>query len=96
MIKEDLSEMHIVISCYMILASERIGLKCLAGIESMDGYIDFGTGGPRKPLILHMFPVAHLIHLLRMGDGKTFPRNHRSDEILARLANELVKADANN
>jgi hypothetical protein len=49
MIKEDLLEMHIVISCYMILALERIGLKCLAGIESMDCYIDFGTGDPRKP-----------------------------------------------
>lgn len=88
-----------VISYYMTLASERIGLRCLAGIESMGGYIDFGTGGPRKPLtcrFLHIFPVAHFSHLLRMGDGKTFPRNPRSDEMLARLANELVKADANN
>ncbi|KAF9046541.1 DHHC palmitoyltransferase-domain-containing protein [Panaeolus papilionaceus] len=29
------------------------------------------------------------------GDGKTFPRNPRSQELLARLANELVKLDAN-
>lgn len=31
-----------------------------------------------------------------MGDGKTFQRNQRSDEMLARLANELVKADTEN
>lgn len=31
-----------------------------------------------------------------MGDGKSFPHNPRSDEMLARLANELVKADMNN
>jgi len=31
-----------------------------------------------------------------MGDGKTFPRNQRSDEMLARLANELVKSDRDN
>lgn len=49
MIKEGLLEMHIVISCHMMLDLERIGLRCLAGIKSMDGYIDFGTGGPRKP-----------------------------------------------
>ena len=41
-------------------------------------------------------PSCSFNHLLRMGDGKTFPRNHRSDEMLARLANELVKSDANN
>ncbi|PPR00455.1 hypothetical protein CVT24_004516 [Panaeolus cyanescens] len=29
------------------------------------------------------------------GDGKTFPRNPRSQELLARLATELVKLDAN-
>ncbi|PPQ92838.1 hypothetical protein CVT25_004326 [Psilocybe cyanescens] len=29
------------------------------------------------------------------GDGKHFPRNPRSDEMLAKLANELVKADLN-
>lgn len=45
---------------------------------------------------LHIFPVTHFKSLLRTGDGKTFPRNRRSDEMLARLANELVKADANN
>ena len=28
-----------------------------------------------------------------IGDGKTFPRNPRADEMLARLANELVSAD---
>lgn len=28
------------------------------------------------------------------GDGKTFARNHRSEELLSRLARELVKADA--
>jgi len=31
-----------------------------------------------------------------MGDGKAFPRNRRSDEMLARLAKELVKVDTNN
>jgi len=31
-----------------------------------------------------------------MGDGKTFPRNQRTDEMLARLASELVKTDADN
>ncbi|KAF8158187.1 DHHC palmitoyltransferase-domain-containing protein [Crassisporium funariophilum] len=30
-----------------------------------------------------------------MGDGKTFPRNPRSEEMLARLAQELVKLDTN-
>ncbi|KAF9562589.1 zf-DHHC-domain-containing protein [Agrocybe pediades] len=29
-----------------------------------------------------------------MGDGKTFPRNPRAEEVLAKLAQELVKADA--
>lgn len=95
MIKENLSQMHMIRSCYMILDSERIGLRCLVGIESMDGYIDFGAEGPRKPrlAVSSIFPVAHLCHLLRMGDGMTFPRNPRSTEMLARLADELVKAD---
>jgi len=30
-----------------------------------------------------------------MGDGKTFLRDHRSDKILVRLANELVNAATN-
>jgi hypothetical protein len=29
----------------------------------------------------------------RKGDGRTFPRNLRSDELLARLAEEIVKMD---
>lgn len=29
----------------------------------------------------------------RMGDGRTFPRNPRADEMLARLAAELVNDD---
>jgi hypothetical protein len=32
----------------------------------------------------------------RTGDGKHFPRNPRAEEMLARLAVELVKADRNN
>lgn len=29
----------------------------------------------------------------RMGDGKHFPRNPKSDELLARLAKELVNSE---
>ena len=57
----------------------------------------------RRVLVSHELPFSPYVpplliqcHLLRMGDGKTFPRNHRSDEMLARLANELVKAEADN
>ena len=62
----------------------------------MGGYIDFGMGASRK-LSTHKrhFHNYSFNRLLRVGDGKTFPRNPRSDELLARLANELVKADMN-
>ena len=59
--KEDLSEMHMVISCCMIWASEKIGLRYLAGIESVDGYIDFGMGAPGKSPNCRFFLVAHFI-----------------------------------
>jgi hypothetical protein len=36
---------------------------------------------------------THFFFMFRCGDGKTFPRNPRSDETLARLAKELVQAD---
>ena len=86
--------MRMPISCYMMLASERIGLRCLAGMKIMDGFIDFGVEGPRKSwLAVSYIPSSSFRHLLRMGDGKTFQRNRQSDEMLARLANELVKAD---
>jgi hypothetical protein len=29
----------------------------------------------------------------RQGDGRTFPRNPKSEELLARLAKELVEVD---
>lgn len=84
----------------MILASERIGLRCLVGKVDMDGYIDFGVEGFRKPWFaicsLCFPPMLIQVILLRMGDGKTFPRNRQSDEMLARLATELVKADVDN
>lgn len=38
------------------------------------------------------FRSHHLLHSL--GDGKSFPRNPRSEEMLAELAKELVKADS--
>jgi palmitoyltransferase len=31
--------------------------------------------------------------VIRKGDGRSFPRNPRSDGMLARLAEELVKVD---
>lgn len=35
----------------------------------------------------------HSTRLARTGDGMNFPRNPRADELLARLASELVDAD---
>ena len=62
--KEGLLGMHMAISCFIMWGSEKIGLRCLAGIKSMDGYIDFGMETPRKPstsLFIHTFLVAHFI-----------------------------------
>ena len=69
--KEDLSELHIVISYHMMWASKRIGLRCLAGIESMDGCIDFGMGAPRKSLTCR-FLVAYLIIILGWAMERPF------------------------
>ena len=61
MTKENLSEMRMAKSCYMMLASERIGLRCLAGMEILDGYIDFGAEGPRKSLLAVSSLYSHLV-----------------------------------
>ena len=37
--------------------------------------------------------IACLPHSHRKGDGATFPRNPKADELLSRLASELVDVD---
>jgi hypothetical protein len=39
--------------------------------------------------------IAHGLSPTRSGDGRSYPHNPRSDEMLARLASELVRIDSN-
>jgi len=78
----------------MMLAGGEIGRKYLDGITNTDGCTDFGVvvGGERRlsgcPLMLRLTVCTE-----SKGDGRTFPRNPRSDEMLARLAAELMRLD---
>ena len=38
--------------------------------------------------------VLNLVYAFRKGDGRHFPHNPRSEEMLARLAKELVVVDS--
>ena len=77
----------------MMLAGGGIGRRSLDGITNMDGYIDFGVAVEGKRLSGYT-PMCQLNACTKSkGDGRTFPRNPRSDEMLARLATELVRLD---
>ena len=59
----------------------------------MDGCIVCGMEVLRKSFLWGL--ISRLNSLSRPGDGKNFPRNPRSEEMLARLAKELVKLETN-
>jgi len=44
--------------------------------------------------VTHQYSIIMTVPYFSMGDGKTFPRNPRSEDVLVKLAQELVKADA--
>jgi hypothetical protein len=78
----------------MMLAGGEIGRKYLDGITNTDGYTGFGVvvvGEPRLSGCPLMWRLT--ICTKSKGDGRMFPRNPRSDEMLARLAAELVRLD---
>ena len=86
------------ISGYMISDSRRTGRRCLVGVARGVGYTDcsLAVAGAYLPYISRIVCYSRVmseIGTVSTGDGKTFPRNPRSDEMLNRLASELVSAD---
>ena len=81
--------------CFMMSVGGKTGFRCLGGKGGMAGCIDFGVAEPRKFLIaMYVDSWKNIQHFFRLGDGKTFPRNPRSEEMLVKLAKELVKVDS--
>lgn len=85
-------------SC-MMSAGEKTGSRSSGRTESAAGYTTCGAEVLRKWLLWVTCACVYLTTSswrCRAGDGKHFPRNPRAEEMLARLALELVKADRSN
>lgn len=79
----------------MMLAGGEIGHKYLDGITNTDGYTGFGVVVVVGERCLSGCPPTWRLTVCTKskGDGRTFPRNPRSDEMLARLTAELIQLD---
>ena len=75
----------------------RIGVRFLGGSDSVVGPIGLSWVAPGMSST--DFDVTSLelgspcLQTFRMGDGRAFPRNPRSEEMLAKLADDLNNAD---
>jgi len=79
----------------MTSAGGRIGLKSLAGETNIILYPDFYVVDRRPYIFPPIIPSYWLAYgKSRPGDGLSFPQNPRSDELLARLAKELIPIDS--
>lgn len=80
-----------VTSVFTTSGGERISGRSSGGATRTAGSSGSGAEALRA---YHSAPsLPHSDMHLRPGDGRTFPRNPKSDELLARLATELVKVD---
>jgi hypothetical protein len=82
---------------FMTSVGEAIWPRSLAGIAHSDGCFDYGAAALRMllpTLIFHMQSTDPGT-CCRHGNGRHFSRNPRAEEMLARLATELVKIDRN-
>ena len=92
--REDLSRTLTEQSNYTTLVGGRIGLRCLVGIQGGVGLPGFFVEVLRKcPILTTRVPIQS--PFCRPGDGLHYPRNPHADEMLSKLARELVKADRN-
>lgn len=89
-------------SACMILGGVRTGPRCsrqrmAAGVCGSRVCCGAALGEPRGflpfPPLVVLWSRANEMRVLSTGNGQHFPRNPRADEMLARLAQELVKLE---
>jgi len=73
---------------------KRIGRMPLDGILLMVGFIAYGVVVHREFTPCKFLPQLNKRLSRSQGDGKTFPKNPKTDDMLSKLAHELVKLDA--